>query len=272
MILFLDTVWGGYIFNPIKGGNSEYRNRFRKFLTGNQVLYVSVKHLKDKLIIRRCEKIKKALHRELNDNDILFNFDKEFKMQSDVIYAPIIRGNSRERVGFPTQKPLALLNPIIAASSNMDDMVLDPFCGCATACIAAEKLGRQWVGIDISPKAAELVALRMRRELGMFYRGAHLQDDAIERTDIVPILKYNSKENKETLYGKQKGFCNGCREHFKDRHLEIDHIVPSSHGGGDHIENLQLLCGSCNRIKGNRPMEYLMSRLQHSSLMTFAAG
>ncbi len=148
-------------------------------------------------------------------------------------------------------------------------VVLDPFCGCATACVAAEDLDRQWVGIDISPKAAELVKLRMKEELQMFYQGAHLSDNAIERTDIVPIRKYNSKANKETLYGKQKGFCNGCGEHFQDRHLEIDHIIPSSHGGGDHIKNLQLLCGSCNRIKGNRPMEYLTSRLQHSSLMTF---
>ncbi|MXZ56500.1 MAG: hypothetical protein F4227_00630 [Gammaproteobacteria bacterium] len=186
-------------------------------------------------------------------------------------FSPVGRIKS-ERVGYPTQKPLALLNRIIKASSHEDDVILDPFCGCATACIAAEMLGRQWAGIDVSPKAAELVKLRMDRELGIFYQGAHLLDDAIERTDIAPLRKYNSKENRETLYGKQRGICNGCREHFQDRHLEIDHIVPSSHGGGDHLTNLQLLCGSCNRIKGNRPMEYLTSRLQHSNLMTFAAG
>ena len=63
---------------------------------------------------------------------------------------------SKERLGYPTQKPLALLERIINASSNEGDVVLDPFCGCATACSAAEKLNRRWIGIDVSPKAYEL--------------------------------------------------------------------------------------------------------------------
>ena len=61
-----------------------------------------------------------------------------------------------ERVGYPTQKPLALLDRIIKASSNEGDAVLDPFAGCATACISADRLNRQWVGIDLSPMAAKL--------------------------------------------------------------------------------------------------------------------
>ncbi len=65
---------------------------------------------------------------------------------------PPIQAQSKERTGYPTQKPLALLERIIKASSNEGDVVLDPFCGCATACVAAEKLGRQWVGIDLSPR------------------------------------------------------------------------------------------------------------------------
>ena len=81
---------------------------------------------------------------------------KEGKAVSDVWTMPIISSSSRERIGYPTQKPLNLLERIIEASSNAGDVVLDPFCGCATACIAAEQLHREWVGIDISPKAAEL--------------------------------------------------------------------------------------------------------------------
>ena len=65
---------------------------------------------------------------------------------------PPIASQAKERIGYPTQKPLALLERIIRASSNEDDVVLDPFCGCATACVAAENLGRRWIGIDISPK------------------------------------------------------------------------------------------------------------------------
>ena len=72
---------------------------------------------------------------------------------------PIAAG--KERTGYPTQKPLALLNRIIQASSNESDVVLDPFCGCATACVAAEKLRRQWIGIDISPSAEDITKLRL---------------------------------------------------------------------------------------------------------------
>ncbi len=71
----------------------------------------------------------------------------------------------KERTGYPTQKPLALLERIIKASSNEGDIVLDPFCGCATTCIASEKLNRQWIGIDVSLKAYELVKKRLQTEV-----------------------------------------------------------------------------------------------------------
>ena len=69
-----------------------------------------------------------------------------------------------EDTGYPTQKPLALLDLIIKASSDEGDMVLDPFCGCATACVAAERLDRQWIGIDISPDAEDITKLRLTEE------------------------------------------------------------------------------------------------------------
>jgi len=67
-----------------------------------------------------------------------------------------------ERLGYPTQKPLALLERIINASSNPNDIVLDAFCGCGTALVAAQNLGRQWIGIDISPTACRVMAKRLR--------------------------------------------------------------------------------------------------------------
>ena len=170
-----------------------------------------------------------------------------------------IRGWSKERVGYPTQKPLALLDRIIQASSNPSDTVLDPFCGCATACIAAEKLERQWVGIDISEKAAELVERRMHDELGLFYQGVH-RTDFPKRTDLGKLPPHRS--HGPTLYGHQGGHCAGCSAHFEARHLEVDHIISRHKGGTDHVDNLQLLCGSCNRIKGDRGMEYLRAKLQ----------
>ena len=72
---------------------------------------------------------------------------------------------SKERTGYPTQKPLALLERIITASSNTGDIVLDPFCGCATTCVAAEKLDRKWIGVDVSVKAYELVQIRIKDEI-----------------------------------------------------------------------------------------------------------
>ena len=171
-----------------------------------------------------------------------------------------IGSRAKERIGYPTQKPLALLQRVISASSDDSAVVLDPFCGCATACIAAEQLGRQWVGIDISPKAADLVRSRMHDELGLFYRGSH-REDIPRRTDIGRILKYNDAKNKRYLYGEQGGYCLGCEEHFPPRNLTVDHIIPKSRGGTDHISNLQLLCGACNSVKGDRPHEYLLAAL-----------
>ncbi len=172
----------------------------------------------------------------------------------------ILNSQAKERTGYPTQKPLALLERIITASSNPGDTVLDPFCGCATTCIAAEKLGRHWIGIDISPKAAELVQMRMQKDVGLFFQGCH-RLDLPQRTDLGKIIPYNSLSNKKYLYGEQGGYCNGCEHHFPMQNFTVDHIVPQSKGGTDHISNLQLLCGNCNSIKGPRTQEELLLAL-----------
>ncbi|MGH7984073.1 MAG: DNA methyltransferase [Candidatus Udaeobacter sp.] len=79
---------------------------------------------------------------------------------------PVISG-SEERLGFPTQKPLALLERIIQASSSENDIVLDAFCGCGTALVAAQKLKRQWIGIDYSPTACRVMAKRLKKNCGL---------------------------------------------------------------------------------------------------------
>ena len=140
-----------------------------------------------------------------------------------------IAGQAKERTGYPTQKPLALLRRIINASSNEGDVILDPFCGCATACIAAELEHRQWVGIDISPKAADLVKDRMEREVRLFYQGAH-RTDIPARTDLGKIIRYSDEKNRRWLYGEQGGYCNGCEEHFAPRNMTVDHINPAREG------------------------------------------
>ncbi len=79
---------------------------------------------------------------------------------------PPISAQAKERLGYPTQKPIALLERIIAASSNPGDVVLDPFCGCGTAVDAAQKLGRQWIGIDVTHLAIGLIEKRLRDGYG----------------------------------------------------------------------------------------------------------
>ncbi len=179
----------------------------------------------------------------------------------DVWEIPYLNSQARERTGYPTQKPLCLLRRIIKASSNEGDMVLDPFCGCATACIAAQMENRQWTGIDISSKATDLVQQRMRDELDLFFQGS-IRTDIPVRTDLGELPRYNCPENRTLLYGQQQGYCAGCATHFEIRNLEIDHIISPQKGGTNHISNLQLLCGHCNRVKGDRGMEYLLKTLQ----------
>ena len=194
---------------------------------------------------------------------------------------------SREKVGYPTQKPLALYERIIKASSNEDDMVLDPFAGCATTCIAAERLKRQWAGIDIWDKAHEVVIERLQkeglaapdgsaRETLPFYGKIHYCKKPPKRTDekdtAAPFLQVTEKfkepegpkMSRAEMYEhllKQFGYkCQGCDRVFDDhRYLELDHNTPRSDGGLNHITNRILLCSPCNRAKSN---QYTLSGLR----------
>lgn len=174
-----------------------------------------------------------------------------------------IGAQAAERIGYPTQKPLALLERVIRSSSDKGSVILDPFCGCATACVAAEKLGRQWVGIALSPKAADLVKLRLRKETGLF-------DDVDHRLDIPRRLDQgdvpNYRTHKHTLFGIQEGMCAGCRVGFPFRNMTVDHVVPQSKGGTNHFTNMQLLCAACNSMKGTRSQEEFIAVLVKEGL------
>lgn len=90
------------------------------------------------------------------------------KIPDDVwLIQPIMPSDKKERLGYPTQKPLALLERIIKASSNEGDIVLDAFCGCGTTLIASQKAKRKWLGIDISPTACRVVAKRLQDSCGI---------------------------------------------------------------------------------------------------------
>ena len=173
------------------------------------------------------------------------------RRSGDVWNIPHINASAKERIGYPTQKPLALLERIIQASSDVGNVVFDPFCGCATTCLAAERQGRKWIGCDVSERAYSLIEQRLKADAGIakFITGA---GQVIHRTDIPHRKGRRSKDIKHTLYGIQQGHCNGCKYHYQFKDLEVDHIIPRAKGGQDDDKNLQLLCGNCNRRKGGK--------------------
>ena len=200
-------------------------------------------------------------------------YERDFKgKQVGNLWPDIPIASGKERTGYPTQKPLALLHRIIQASSNPGDVVLDPFCGCATACVAAEQLARKWIGIDISPSAEVITKIRLREIVD---QGANLFNPFTDVTVLteppIPTRKRvdepqldlpRAHVHKHELYGQQEGKCAGCNYHFPFRNMTIDHIRPQSKGGDDRKDNLQLLCNACNSTKGTNTQEELISTLK----------
>ncbi len=173
---------------------------------------------------------------------------------------PNLTAKSKERIGYPTQKPLALLERIIRASSNPSDVILDPFCGCATTCIAAERLQRRWIGIDLSPKSFELVKMRLEQH--------GIIKQIIHRTDNPDPNSYKQNHTfKYSLFGLQEGKCNGCQVPFPFNNMTINHILPKSKGGTDAPDNLQLLCGACNSVKRNSTQEQMIQKLKNKGVL-----
>ena len=173
----------------------------------------------------------------------------------------------KETIGYPTQKPLNLLNRVILTSSNENDIVFDPFAGCATALEAAFKNNRQWIGADISFMSAVLLRFRIWRigdlEHDQYcpYRASSKippsRDDIVRKEEYystqeiakrVPVRKWYG----EKLYVEQHGLCKRCREHEKYKAMDVDHIKPLSKGGTNDLDNLQLLCRQCNAKKSNK--------------------
>ena len=191
-----------------------------------------------------------------------------------------------------TQKPIKLLQRIISMASHTGDVVLDPFCGSSTTCIAAESLQRQWIGIEESENVFEVSKKRFKEELNLDLEDGilgklHARTDVPERmilpdmfrqiyakelfsTGSMPDHELSMEEEqlaldiKQTLFGKQRGRCVSCEKVRSFRELTIEHKLPKSKFPElkDDFSNLELKCFSCNVEKGSKPEEFLREKLK----------
>ncbi len=202
-----------------------------------------------------------------------------------------LNSQAKEKTGAPDQKPLVLYERIIKASSNEGDLVLDPFCGCATTIIAAKDLNRRWIGIDRRADARFHIITRLmgvskkeRKRLEELAKDSNWTKDFLDKQTAKYEVHYQTKpptrtdkseetapelpnvyvaepENllthatmKEILINQFGVECWGCGFQPPDkdeRYLHLDHINPKSSGGTNSIDNRSILCQPCNSTKSN---------------------
>ena len=189
---------------------------------------------------------------------------------ADYWYIPTIAGNANERLGYPTQKPEALLERIIEASSKNGDWILDPFCGCGTTVAVSEKLDRRWVGIDITALAVNLVKHRLKKQFSDKLMQIHVdglpkdltgakslfKKDPFEfeywALDLVNAMPAQSK-SKENMRGADKGIDGIITivKNIKNGDREYGKILVQVKGGGVQRKDIAALKGDIDREKAD---------------------
>ena len=169
-----------------------------------------------------------------------------------------------------TRKPISLYRRLIECATDKGDMVLDPFCGCATTLIAAEQIHRMWVGIDIDPVAESETKDRLAGESGITLTEPVRVRKSLRRTDIPHI---SDEKLKVSLYKRQGGRCANpyCdSESLRRVDLELDHRIPKVRGGEHDVINRIGLCKNCNVRKGakawGRFLDEARAALPHESV------
>lgn len=173
------------------------------------------------------------------------------KAISDVWQIPVISSSARERLGYPTQKPEALLDRIIQASSNKGDVVLDPFCGCGTTVSVAHRLKRKWIGIDITHLAIDLIKWRLKNQYGITAKKDY---QVIGEPEDLPGAKELAGQNRFQFqwwacslieakpYGdKKKGADTGIDGfiYFSDETSKVKKVIVSVKSGGVGVKDVR---------------------------------
>jgi hypothetical protein len=169
-----------------------------------------------------------------------------------------LQASSSERLGYPTQKPIALLERIILASTLPGHVVLDPFCGCGTAIHAAQKLGRHWIGIDVTHLAISLIERRLKDAFpGITFEVHGTPTDLDGARDLALRDKYQfqwwavSLIDAQPYGGKKKGADGGIDGliYFRSDARTTERAIVSVKGGGVSVPMVRDLKGVLNREK-----------------------
>ena len=220
------------------------------------------------LIVYDREKAAAAIKKGNYDNVVYV--DGQGSPMRNWWHIPHLNSQSKERCRlgeqkWTDQKPLKLYTRLVKAVTKPGDLVMDPFCGCATTLIAAENCGCQWIGIDSHKDRVKLIRPQMEKlvtgDLTKWKEDFKIitrKKDFPKRTDDRPppskidefkaeLLKRQTKYEGNCYYY----YCEICEHPFRREHFEIDHLHPKSNRGEWKLENLQLLCSRCNRRKGS---------------------
>ena len=196
-------------------------------------------------------------------------------------FTPVGRLHKERCPKWTTQKPLALYTRLVRACTNPGDLVIDPFCGCATTLIAAENAGCRWIGIDFDKSRVDLIEPQLEKLTTQDLWKKEFKIIEIKSKRDLPKRKDNkpSKKKMEELKdqllvtqtkSQDRNYCEICGHRFPPEYLEIDHIHPKAEGGGWELHNLQLLCSRCNRRKGStKTNEQVRAELRKAGLLFY---
>lgn len=277
--IVLDVVFGGQNFrNEIVWHYRRWTGKAKLFQKLHDIIFFYTKTKNYTFNILYTDYTKGSIERKMQgilhrfkDGEVYLvsNSDTDEKgvRENDVWQIPFIPPSAKERLGYPTQKPLALLERIIRVSSNKSDIILDPFCGCGTAIHAAEKLKRKWIGIDITHLSTSLLKYRLKdafdliegenyevigepQELSAAYQLA--QDDryqfqwwALSLIQAKPIGgQSGSKKGKK---GADKGIDGVIT--FIDEHSKAKRVLIQVKSGKVGVKDIRDLVGTVEREK-----------------------